>query len=55
IFFKNSSGSYYHTGIVVEYLPSEGAIRTIEGNSSDAVKMNYYKLNKTIIDGYGAN
>lgn len=55
IFFKNSSGSYYHTGIVVEYLPSEGAIRTIEGNSSDAVKMNYYKLNKTIIDGYGVN
>ena len=40
-----------HTGIVVDV--KNGYVFTVEGNSSNAVKMNQYKLGNDTISGYG--
>lgn len=50
IFFYYS-GDINHTGIVVDITSSY--ITTIEGNSSDSVKKNQYRLNDNSIAGYG--
>lgn len=45
------SGGINHTGIVEEIC--EGIVTTIEGNSSDRVKRNQYRLGDQSIAGYG--
>ena len=60
IFFKNSSGSIHHTGIVVDVTSSK--VFTIEGNTSSAsgvidngggVSKKSYAINDSRIYGYG--
>ena len=60
IFFKNSSGVIYHTGLV--YKVDNTYVYTIEGNTSStsgvvenggSVEKKKYKLNYNRIDGYG--
>lgn len=51
IYFKDSSGSLYHTGIVVGY--DDNYVFTVEGNSSDMVQRKSYKLTDSKIDSYG--
>jgi hypothetical protein len=41
----------YHVGIVTQV--SEGRITTVEGNSTDAVRMNVYSPDESTISGYG--
>ena len=50
IFFY-SGGGINHTGIVESV--DGGYVTTIEGNSSDSVKRNVYRLNEPTIAGYG--
>lgn len=51
IFFRDSDGVINHTGIVVS--ASGGIVRTIEGNSGDAVRSNAYGIGAPTIAGYG--
>ena len=51
IFFRDSDGVINHTGIVVS--ASGGIVRTIEGNSGDAVRSNAYGIGTPTIAGYG--
>ena len=51
IFFRDSEGVINHTGIVVS--ASGGIVRTIEGNSGDAVRSNAYGIGAPSIAGYG--
>ncbi|ERK28964.1 peptidoglycan-binding protein [Clostridium intestinale] len=53
VFFKNSAGEYYHTGMVESV--SNGNVNTIEGNSEDMVRRNSHSLASSQIDGYGLN
>lgn len=52
IFFINSGDTVsHHTGIVVS---SDGStVQTVEGNSSDSVRIRVYSINSTYILGYG--
>lgn len=61
IFFRNSS-RIFHTGIVVDVIPTSKKVVTVEGNTSSgeevisnggAVCMKYYTLNNSRIAGYG--
>lgn len=51
IFFRDTEGVINHTGIVVS--ANGGIVRTIEGNSGDAVRSNAYGIGAPIIAGYG--
>ena len=51
IIFFYYSGDINHTGIVVGV--SGGIVTTVEGNSSDGVRQNYYAISNQIITGYG--
>lgn len=51
IFFRDSDGVINHTGIVVS--ANGGIVRTIEGNSGDAVRSNAYGIGTPTIAGYG--
>lgn len=51
IFFRDAEGVINHTGIVVS--ASGGIVRTIEGNSGDAVRSNAYVIGAPTIAGYG--
>lgn len=51
IFFRDSDGVINHTGIVVS--ANGGIVRTIEGNSGDAVRSNAYGIGVPTIAGYG--
>lgn len=60
IFFKNSSGSVYHTGLVIDV--DSKKVYTIEGNTSSAagvvdnggcVRIKSYTIGYKYIDGYG--
>lgn len=51
IFFRDAEGVINHTGIVVS--AGGGIVRTIEGNSGDAVRSNAYGIGTSIIAGYG--
>ena len=51
IFFRDAEGVINHTGIVVS--ASGGIVRTIEGNSGDAVRSNAYGVGTPTIAGYG--
>jgi len=51
IFFRDADGVINHTGIVVS--ASGGIVRTIEGNSGDAVRSNAYGIGAPTIAGYG--
>lgn len=51
IFFRDAEGVINHTGIVVS--ASGGIVRTIEGNSGDAVRSNAYGIGTPTIAGYG--
>lgn len=49
--FMYVSGGINHTGIVVGV--SGGVVTTVEGNSSDAVRKNTYRVGDGYINGYG--
>lgn len=49
--FFNVSGGINHTGIVVGV--SGGMVTVVEGNSSDAVRKNTYRVGDGYINGYG--
>ena len=49
--FFNYSGGINHTGIVVEV--TGGIVSCIEGNSSDMVRQNNYRVNDPCIAGFG--
>lgn len=49
--FFNVSGGINHTGIVVGV--SGGMVTVVEGNSSDAVRKNPYRVGDGYINGYG--
>ena len=49
--FFNVSGGINHTGIVVGV--SGGMVTVVEGNSSDAVRKNTYRVGDRYINGYG--
>lgn len=49
--FFNYSGGINHTGIVVEV--TGGIVSCIEGNSSDMVRKNNYRVNDPCIAGFG--
>ena len=51
IFFRDAEGVINHTGIVVS--AGGGIVRTIEGNSGDAVRSNAYGIGIPTIAGYG--
>ena len=51
IFFRDAEGVINHTGIVVS--AGGGIVRTIEGNSGDAVRSNAYGIGTSTIAGYG--
>ena len=51
IFFRDAEGVINHTGIVVS--AGGGIVRTIEGNSGDAVRSNAYGIGTPTIAGYG--
>ena len=51
IFFRDAEGVINHTGIVVS--AGGGVVRTIEGNSGDAVRSNAYGIGAPTIAGYG--
>lgn len=51
IFFRDSDGVINHTGIVVS--ANGGIVRTVEGNSGDAVRSNAYGIGAPTIAGYG--
>ncbi len=51
IFFRDTEGVINHTGIVVS--ANGGIVRTIEGNSGDAVRSNAYGIGTPTIAGYG--
>lgn len=60
IFFKNKKGNVFHTGLV--YKIDNNYVYTIEGNTSSVFEIDAnggcvvkkkYKLNNTVIDGYG--
>lgn len=44
--------SYSHVGVVVSV--ADGILTTIEGNASDSVKMNTYKISDSHLAGYGS-
>jgi len=56
IYFSDpSTGGMRHVGIVVAYDPASQKVYTVEGNTSNAVRIRHYDLNNPRIDGYGRN
>ncbi|MCL2820657.1 MAG: CHAP domain-containing protein [Oscillospiraceae bacterium] len=55
IYFQSSEGRIRHVGIVVGVDPQTQKVYTVEGNTSDAVRIRHYDLNSTRIHGYGQN
>jgi len=56
IYFQNpSTGRMQHVGIVVAYDPATKRVYTVEGNTSNAVRIRHYDINNTRIHGYGRN
>jgi len=56
IYFRNpSSGQIKHVGIVVAYDPQTQRVYTVEGNSSNAVRVRHYSISDPRIHGYGRN
>lgn len=46
-------GEPHHTGLVIGVNKAEGKVYTIEGNSSDRVKIKSYPIGSSVIYGYG--
>ena len=56
IYFQNpSSGQIKHVGIVVAYDPQTQRVYTVEGNTSNAVRVRHYSISDPRIHGYGRN
>ena len=55
IYFKDSSGRIRHVGIVVAFDPATNRVYTVEGNTSNAVRIRHYDANSARIHGYGKN
>ena len=56
IYFQNpSTGRIHHVGIVVAFDPLSQRVYTVEGNTSNAVRIRHYDLNSPRIHGYGRN
>ena len=55
IYFQSPDGRVRHVGIVVAVDPLTQRVYTVEGNTSDAVRIRHYDLNSTRIHGYGQN
>jgi len=55
VYFTNSSGRIGHVGIVVAVDPETRRVYTVEGNTSNAVRVRHYDLNNSRIHGYGKN
>ena len=55
IYFRSSSGQVRHVGIVVAFDPDTQRVYTVEGNTSNAVRVRHYELNNPRIHGYGRN
>ena len=55
IYFTNSKGVIGHVGIVVAFDPATNRVYTVEGNTSNAVRIRHYDLNNSRIHGYGQN
>lgn len=55
IYFTNEHGVIGHVGIVVGFNPQTNRVYTIEGNTSNAVKVRHYDLNHPRIHGFGIN
>ena len=54
-FFSKEKGRIGHVGIVVAYDPENQRVYTVEGNTSNAVRVRHYDINSTYIHGYGRN
>jgi len=55
IYFQGSNGQIRHVGIVVAFDPATNRVYTVEGNTSNAVRIRHYDANNTRIHGYGKN
>jgi len=56
IYFQHpSSGQIKHVGIVVAYDPQSQRVFTVEGNTSNAVRIRHYSISDPRIHGYGRN
>lgn len=56
IFFQNpSTGGFVHVGLVVAFDPQSNRVYTVEGNTSNQVKIRHYDLNNPRIHGFGRN
>jgi len=55
IYFQGSNGQIRHVGIVVAYDPRTNRVYTVEGNTSNAVRIRHYDANTARIHGYGKN
>ena len=54
-FYSERKGRIGHVGIVVAYDPETQKVYTVEGNTSNAVRIRHYDINNPRIDGYGRN
>jgi len=55
IYFQGANGQVRHVGIVVAYDPATNRVYTVEGNTSNAVRIRHYDANSARIHGYGKN
>jgi len=56
IFFYNpSTGRFNHVGLVVAFDPQNNRVYTVEGNTSNQVRIRHYDLNNPRIHGFGRN
>ena len=54
-FYSKAKGRIGHVGIVVAYDPESQRVYTVEGNTSNAVRIRHYDIKSTYIHGYGKN